>query len=455
MRRLLIISLGTCFVSAPGAARTTTQGLRDLIGGELFEFSSSGDEPLFLVGSADPSNPFIIQLRATDFVPALVPSNAAAIRFLSEFPPAAIQANLATIPISATSGGISFRFGGGIPIALSSSAGPIIAERGLTLGRGQALLGVNVSYFPLGHVRGLDLRDMTFNMVQNNVDYEGCDVDFGTDCTQLGAPPLENDIMRVRVNISLDVTVAAFFATYGLTDWIDVSLVVPIVANSLKASSSAEIVPYSPSPPQVHFFGGTPDQPILTATNSVAGTAGGLGDIVARLKFLAIQQQDVAASLLGEVRLPTGEEADFLGSGHATVRLAAIASSQIKAFSPHVNLGFVFNQDSLLNNFVSAIVGFDQLVVPRVTFAFDLLANLQLGERVLSVPEPVVFDVPEVRSVAPVPTPSSRDDVLDASVGIKLSMPLGITIMSNIIWPIKQNGLRGDRMFTAGLEYRF
>jgi len=44
---------------------------------------------------------------------------------------------IGNVPIATTSGGVTFRFEGGIPVKSSLSLGPIFAERAQTLGRGR------------------------------------------------------------------------------------------------------------------------------------------------------------------------------------------------------------------------------------------------------------------------------------------------------------------------------
>jgi len=74
------------------------QGLRDKIS-ELFIFAA-GKDPLFLGGTADPSNPAIIQLHANHFIPAARAENGTLISFLIN----ALSGNVAHAPLSATSG---------------------------------------------------------------------------------------------------------------------------------------------------------------------------------------------------------------------------------------------------------------------------------------------------------------------------------------------------------------
>src|SRR5215831_20434069 len=154
-------------LSWSGAAQA--QGLRAKIA-DLFIFGS-GQDPLFLAGSADPNNPASIRAHGDHFVPAAVSANASIISFLTT----AIGTNVATAPIGSTSGGETFRFEGGVPVRTSTSAGPVFGERGQTLGKGRTVVGVGRTSSHLSSLRGVNLSDIEGFFTHQNVDFAGCD----------------------------------------------------------------------------------------------------------------------------------------------------------------------------------------------------------------------------------------------------------------------------------------
>src|SRR3989441_7986005 len=113
------------------------QGLRDKIS-ELFIFTA-GKDPLFLGGTAGSDS--ATALHADHFIPAARVENGNLISFIGN----AISGNVANVPVSATSGGSTFRFEGGVPVRTSASPGPVFAERAQTLGRGRVFVGANVN----------------------------------------------------------------------------------------------------------------------------------------------------------------------------------------------------------------------------------------------------------------------------------------------------------------------
>src|SRR3981189_2991162 len=97
------------------------QGLRDKIS-QLFIFAD-GKDPLFLGGTAGSDS--ATALHADHFVPSAVSDNGSLISFIGT----AISQNVANLPVSATSGGSTFRFEAGVPVSTSGSPGPVFSER--------------------------------------------------------------------------------------------------------------------------------------------------------------------------------------------------------------------------------------------------------------------------------------------------------------------------------------
>src|SRR3989449_10433528 len=108
MRRYLSTLLGLTLAATPLEA----QGLRDKIS-QLFIFAD-GKDPLFLGGTAGSDS--ATALHADHFVPSAVSDNGTLISFIGT----AISQNVANLPVSATSGGSTFRFEGGVPVPTRS-----------------------------------------------------------------------------------------------------------------------------------------------------------------------------------------------------------------------------------------------------------------------------------------------------------------------------------------------
>src|SRR5437899_4287186 len=422
------------------------QGLRDKIS-QLFIFTA-GQDPLFLGGTAGSDS--ATALHADHFIPAARAENGSLISFISN----AISGNVANVPVSATSGGSTFRFEGGVPVRTSLSPGPVFAERAQALGRGRVFVGANVNRLHFETLRGVSLNaiDMTFTHV--NVTGPLCDSIQGTSCDPYGVPAHENDVIALRLALDIDMTVSSFFLSFGLLDRMDIGVVLPIVATSLTGTSDAQIIPFGGTTAQ-HFFGGTPTNPQLSTSRFVQGSASGIGDIAARVKISVPQSARTTLRLLGDIRFPTGSEDDLLGSGHLAARGLGILSARFGAFSPHAHGGYLFRSGDLQNSAVLATVGFDHLMAPWATMAVDLVSELQVGESKLQLPGPVTYDLPFRRTINVTNLPNERDDLINGSFGFKFTTRAGVTLVANTLFPLNRGGLRPNVLWTGGLEYNF
>jgi len=443
MRRVIAGLVGWSLMASPAGA----QGLRDQIS-QLFIFGP-GQDPLFLAGTADPSNPSTIQLHGNHFTPAAAAGNGTIITFITD----AVGGNVADYPFSAASGGSTFRFEGGVPVRTSISPGPVFAERAPTLGRGRALVGVSYNTLHYTTLRGVDLKNLQLTFTHQNVTGPACDSLVGQSCDPQGVPNLENDIMPFTLSLAINVSLASFVVTYGLTDHIDIGVAIPVVSTSLNGSSYAQIIPFG-GPTAAHFFGGTPSNPVLSASRFVQGSATGLGDVALRLKVNLRQTDQSGLALLADGRFPTGSEQDLLGSGRFSGRLLAVLSSRSGSFSPHANLGYLLRGGATRNDAVLATAGFDHLLAPWATLAADVISQLQVGDTKLTVPGPVDYQKPFFRTIQTSTIPNGRDDIVNGSFGFKFTTA-GPTVIVNALWPLNRGGLRPNVLWTLGAEYSF
>jgi len=442
MQRLLWSLVSLALVVTPLPA----QGLRDKIS-QLFIFTN-GKDPLFLGGTAGSDSATAI--HADHFVPAANADNGSLISFISS----AISQNAGNLPVSATSGGSTFRFEAGVPVPTSGSPGAVFGERAPTLGRGRVFVGANINRLHFETLRGVNMHDIEMTFTHENVTGAACDSIVGSSCTPYGVPTHENDVIDLRLALDLDMTVTSFFVTFGLADRVDIGVALPIVSTTLRGTSDAQIVPFGGTTAQ-HFFGGTPANPELSTSRFVEGSATGVGDIATRIKVNLTRTERTSFSVLADVRFPTGSADDLLGSGHIAARGLGILSARFGAFSPHANVGYLFRGGSSQNSSVLATVGFDHVMAPWAAIAVDVVSELQVGESKLRLPGTVTYDLPFHRTVQPTNIPTERDDLINGSFGFKFVMHSGIILVANTLWPLNRGGLRPNVLWTAGLEYNF
>ena len=340
------------------ASPLQAQGLEDRIT-QLFIFGE-GDEVLFLGGSAAAANPQV-SVHGDHFVPAAVSGNATIISFLTN----SIGSNVSNIPVSASSGGETFRFEGATPVRTSISPGPIYAERAQTLGSGRLYVNLSRTGLHYETLRGVPLDAVPLVFTHSNVDFPNCDAIFGGDCTRYGIPEFENETIDFTLGLGVTVDVTAFALTYGVNDRIDLGVVLPLVKTSLRGTSTATIIPFGGSGgPPPHFFSGSEDEPVLTASRFVEGTSSGLGDVSARVKVKLREATPVSLAVLAEGRFPTGSEEDLRGSGAVALRGLGIISARLGDFSPHANLGYQYRGRERDPDVFLLTAGFDQLLAP-------------------------------------------------------------------------------------------
>lgn len=418
------------------------QSMRDVLN-ELFVFGG-GDDPLFLVGTAGQE---ATAVHGDHFIPSEVQSNGILLDFFNT----SISANIANFPLSSTVASQTFRFVEGVPMSTSNSFGPIFAERAQTLGRGRLNAGINYSRLRFAKIRGLGLDNVQLSFVHQNSDFPNCDVIFGGDCSIWGIPQFENDVIGLSLDLDIDADVFAFYATFGVTDWLDLSVALPVVDFSLRGTSVGTIM--ATTDPALHFFGGTQEEPIFEERTQAFGEATGIGDVAGRLKALLVRGENWDLGALAEVRAPTGREEDFLGTGEWNARGLLIVSGTFSDFSPHANVGFEYRGADFDGNELEVITGFDHKLSDWATLAIDFLGAFKVGEDRITFPEPVELHAPFTRTIDLTNIPDRNDDVMDGSVGFKFRTGGGLIVITNVLVPLNEGGLRSNVTPTLGIEY--
>lgn len=371
----------------------------------------------------------------THYLGAAQTASADLVSFLTN----SITASVGRLPISATSSGTTFSFVDGAPVQNTTSAGPIFAERGTTLGKGRLLVGANTTRLSFSQLRGIDTKDIDITLSHEDVGAPG-----------LGDSPFEFDLIGMNIDLGLTLQASTFFATYGLTDRIDVSFAVPFIQSSLEGNAVGTISNLTGSVTGSHYFDAAQN---LTANSVVEGSAAGIGDIAARVKANLYNANDRAFAVLGEARLPTGDKDSFHGSGATTINALLIGSATYGAFSPHANLGFAVRTGEGQNSAMLATVGFDQMLSPTVTLAIDLISEFQAGGDGGSLPQDIVYVSP-ARTLSGTNIPDAKDNPIGLSLGGRFLVG-GFTLVANGLLPVKSGGLQSSLAWTLGLERSF
>jgi hypothetical protein len=363
----------------------------------------------------------------------------------------ALVSQLVSVPLPSPGGGFTFEFDPSLGVfqRTTQSFGPILADRAETIGARRVSVGFAYQRFTFDSVEGIALSSVPAVFTHDNAQLLGG----------------REDVVTTVNSISADVNQSTLFVTMGVSDRIDVSLAVPVVSTNLHIVSRARIQRLGTINPLTHFYRQADDsvgeERLFTAT----GSAAGLGDLNVRVKATALTREKNGLAFGVDVRLPTGDEMNLLGSGSTGVQPFAIWSGTFKAVSPHVNAGYRWNGTSVLAGDPAAgqsgdfpdqasyNVGADIAVNPRLTVAFDVLGRYLIdAERLRSE----TFHALDGHSTFP-NIVFARDsfNAMSGSIGLKTNLFGRFLMDVNVLFSLDNNGLRDKVTPLIGFEYNF
>ena len=363
----------------------------------------------------------------------------------------ALVSQLVSVPLPSPASGFTYRFDPTLGVFQRStqSFGPILADRADTIGARRVSFGFSFQRFTFNTVEGLNLHNVPSVFTHDNA-------------FLLGG---RQDVVTTVNSIDATVSQATTYVTLGITDRLDVSLAVPVVANNLKVVSDATIHRLGTTNPLTHFFrqinGDIGDRRIFTAI----GSATGLGDLMIRLKQTAYRSPSAGIAVGVDVRVPTGDEMNLLGSGAPGVQPFAVWSGVYEKVAPHVNVSYKWNGSSVLAGNPAAgqsadfpdqwgyAAGADLSVNSRLTLAFDVLGRYDLRAERL---KQQTFHALDNVSVFPTVV-FGRDsfNLLNGAIGFKVSLQERLLVDVNVLFKLDDHGLRDKVTPLIGIEYAF
>ena len=270
----------------------------------------------------------------------------------------AIATQLAILPIISPASGFTFNYdaSAGVYVRSTTSFGPVYSERAETIGRGKFSFGVSYQRFRFSTLDGINLHNIP--AVFSHVPGTG---PAGAD------EPYEADVIQTTNSLGLNMDQTLMFATVGVTDHLDLSVAVPISSVRFDAVSVANIDRVSGQYftlsttgqvfPNPHSFAGGSLTNYYASTPT--GSAAGIGDVTFRAKQSVYRGPNVQVSAAVDVRTPTGNAREYLGSGAVGVKPFVIISANHR-FSPHLNLGYQWNGSSILAGNLTGSTIFEQ-----------------------------------------------------------------------------------------------
>lgn len=361
------------------------------------------------------------------------------------------------IPIPSGSTGFSYVYNPNLNIfeRRSIGLGSIFNERVNTLGKGAFAFGVAYVRQDFDEYNGQDISNLPV-----------------TRGLFTKSPPLGVLVDTGAVSATLDLKIttntAAIYAVYGVTDWLDVSFLLPVTEINLRARSTlvagalkdnlAAFLPDSRCTLDRASKGrcrisdfillrrgipvtlSRPDprnpQKMLTLrsfSDVVDETRAGVGDFILRSKARFFEGAWGAFGGLTELTFPTGDKDNFLGDDAFKARFLLLYS--LSFFENRLNFhlnggGKVTTQTSRKNT-----LEYGSAVDLRVTERLSLVAELIGSWR-----------------VDPEGLPSN---FIDGAFGFKANLFRGLIVSASFRIPATNDGLRSDLVYLAGLEYDF
>ena len=364
----------------------------------------------------------------------------------------ALVGQLVTVPLPSPASGFTYQFDTttGVFVRNTKSFGPILAERAETIGAGRTSLGFAFQRFSFDTIEQLDLDRVPAVFTHDNA-------------FLLGG---RQDVVTTLNSIKARVSQLTTFFTLGVTERFDVSAAIPVVATDLTVVSEATIRRLGTTNPLTHFFRAADgetigDRRFFTAT----GRASGLGDLTLRLKSTLKRTASTGLAVGLDVRLPTGDEMELLGTGTAGIQPFLIWSATFDKISPHVNAGYQWNGSSVLAgdpatgesadfpDQVTYVAGADVGVTTRFTIAFDVLGRYVIDAKRLARQD---FHALDGRSIFPnIGFSNDSFNELNGSFGMKANVFGRLLVNVNLLFRLDAAGLRDKVTPLIGFDYAF
>jgi hypothetical protein len=400
----------------------------------------------------------------------------------------AVGGEISEIPLASPASALTFTIdkATGLQQVADDSLGPVLSQRAQTVGRHRLFIAATYQYFPLEDVDGNSLR--------------GGKLPIALPLYSVGMPANPNTPGGVSIGsatIDLKVHQWVGYATFGLTDRIDVSLAVPVLQvderyTSITDFHAATAIPpgnvVSPPPQGPNSSLVTNCVTSVETCGTLAQQATGVGDVILAAKGIVKRIGTGGIAIGAEVRLPTGDATNLLGSGTVGVKPFVSISEGNKIagtlVSYRANLGYQINGKSILgfsNSFENGSFlkgqlpdrleysgGTDVRLSSRFTIAADVLAQYVINSPRAFIDQTTVDASGFFCDTSnPLTCPGGNTfnkhlttaigsyNRADGSIGIKVRPFRGLVATGNLVVKLDQGGFRARLVPLVGLSYTF
>jgi Putative MetA-pathway of phenol degradation len=316
-----------------------------------------------------------------------------------------------------------------LPVPSNLTLGPVLTQRAETIGAHKIYVAATHQFFRFGQIDGVSLKQLPILLV------------------------LQGGAAVTTSNNRLDLTVHQFamYFTMGLTDRVDISIAVPILDVHERFTTSG--VEYLLSTGATQTFHDV----------ATSGHASGVGDTTLAIKGTVWKPSSGGLAVGTELRLPSGDAENFLGSGAVGIK-PFVSLNYGKRIAPHFNLSYEYNGNSSLvtdssgnkDRLASRLlysVGADWGAKQWLTIAGDVLIQRMFDARRVRVTSQAIANPPITpQTIQPFTANYNRADL---SLGAKVKPLRSLILTGNVLMQLNDSGLRARYVPLFGASYTF
>ncbi len=361
-----------------------------------------------------------------------------------------VGTQISLFPIGSSSGGFTYQYDPSLGTFSRSTTtfGPAFAERASTIGRGKMTFGVNYLY---GSYNSLDGKNLQNGDVKLYLLHQPL------------SPPsfVQGDVIQAAMDMRMTTNTAVLYGSFGVTDWLDVGVQVPFLQMKMDITYHATILDFATHnvSPTTHVFanGGK------TADFSGSGSAAGVGDMLLHGKFSIPTHGALGVAAAVDVRLPTGDTENMLGTGATLTQVSLITSGALAPHVvPHLNVGYTFARGSAtVSDQVNYVGGIEVPASPKLTILGDIVGRTLRNSMQLT--DASIVHQYQQGNTAPFETVTLQTvQLVDANLnsiwgaaGVKFTPWRTMLIGANVLFALNNAGLRSRITPNVGIEFTF
>ena len=363
----------------------------------------------------------------------------------------AIVGQLVTVPLPSPAAGFTYELdpSTGVFKRSTESFGPILTERAETVGAGRVSLGFAFQRFKFQTVEGLDLNRVPAVFTHDNAQLLGG----------------RQDVITTLNSIDASVAQYTTYLTFGITDRFDISAAMKFASNDLTVRSDATIHRLGTTNPLTHFFRQNDGEIGTERVFWAIGHAAGIADTTVRLKAALDRRPSRAISAGLDIRLPTGDQMNLLGTGTTGLAPFVIVSSTLHRVSPHLNASYQWNGQSILAgnpatgesaefpDQLTYAIGADIALNTRITLALDALGSYYVDAERLS--QETFHALDQQSTFANIAFSRESFNALNGSIGLKVNVIGRLLLDGNLLFALDDHGVRDRVVPLVALQYEF